>query len=268
MNSYEILRLSSNASNQEIMDAHRRLLAESQKNLSNKPDLLKLRKFSIDRARDILLDSEQRAMLDTDLSREQLEPSKHPKKSLISSILAQIWFPFWKFSEILTVIFGPAVTYLFHWTVRILRIGLVIVFIWFFGFSQHFASYRDVGFQYANIMFDDIRPFLPDVEIRDFLPAFLGGRYTYNSSACEKIRLKIVAMEAIVKEEEQKSRGAKILGFGAALVKLAQGDEERAKRYGAETAKYASEIDHDVRKAKAFLENVQIEHLECIRVPE
>ena len=268
MNSYELLGLSSNANNQEIVEAHEKLLRDSASQLKEKPDLLKLRKFSLDKARNALLDPIQRIALDDDLLSDKSRPSGGSTTLKTNKLLRAILYPFRKISTILIDIFGPAFKYLYRWLVRLLRIGLVVVSIWFIGFSSQLETYRDTAFIYANVMFDDIRPMLPNFSIRDYLPAFLGGRYTYNSSACEKIRLKVAAMEVLLEEEEKKSRGIRLLGIGAAIVKLAQGDTDRAKRYGGDAARYASKIEDDVREAKVFLQRVQIDHLECIKKPK
>ena len=267
MNSYEILGVTSAHYSRDFVQAHEKLLAKSRIDLANRPDLLKLRKFLLDNARDTLLDPVKKNKLDNELKIVNSSDDSHPStpKRLFSA--GTFLYPFRRLSIILLEIFAPIVKYLYKWLVRFLRVAFVTVLIWFLGFSSQLKDYRDQASYYVNIMYRDIKPALPNIDIYDYLPSFLGGRYTYNSSTCEKIRLKVAAMNTIIEEEEKKSKGVRILGVGAALIKLAQGDSERAKRYGGEAARYASEIDHDVKKAKAYLTNVEIEHLECITKP-
>ena len=75
-------------------------------------------------------------------------------------------------------------------------------------------------------------------------------------------------MEKIILEEEKKSEALKTLGFGAALVKLAQGDTAKAKEYGGKTSRSTSKTDNEIRSVKASLERVRIDNLECTKKPD
>ena len=74
-------------------------------------------------------------------------------------------------------------------------------------------------------------------------------------------------MEKILAEEEKKSGAMKTFGFGAAIVKLVQGDTEKAKEYGGRTAISTSKTDNEIRSVKVKLDRVRIDNLECTKKP-
>ena len=271
MNPYQILQISPSATNDEIISAHRKLNSMAAIALKDKPDLYKLRKYSLESAMNQLLDNSKRTEIDKTLKSDNKVQSPSSSKSSNSSknsVFAKIMYPFTKIFELLWFVFGPAAKYLAKIGVIGLRVGLFVFIIWSVGFAKYTEPYRKVALNYATVVYDDFGSVFPDIKYREYLPGFLGGRLTYNSSACEKIRLKIYAMEKIILEEEKKSGAMKTLGFGAALVKLAQGDTAKAKEYGGKTSRSTSKTDNEIRSVKASLDRVRIDNLECTKRPD
>lgn len=267
MNPYEILKVSPSATNDEIISANRKLHSMAAIALKDKPDLLKLRKYSLDSAMNQLLDRSTRSEIDKALESDINNQRSHDTKSSKKSKLHLIVYPFSKIIELLWFVFGPAAKYLAKIGVIGLRVSLFVVIIWSLGFAGYTESYRKVALDYASVMYDDFDSIIPDIKFREYLPGFLGGRLTYNSSACEKIRLKIAAMEKIIAEEEKKSQAMNTLGFGAALVKLAQGDTKKAKEYGGRASVSSTRTENEIRSVKVSLDRVRIDNLECTKKP-
>lgn len=268
MNPYQILQISPSATNDEIISAHRKLNSIAAIALKDKPDLYKLRKYSLELAMNQLLDNSKRTEIDKTLKSDNNIQSSSSSKSSNKSVFAIIMYPFTKIFELLWFVFGPAAKYLARIGVIGLRVGLFVFIIWSVGFAKYTEPYRKVALNYATVVYDDFGSVIPDIKYREYLPGFLGGRLTYNSSACEKIRLKIYAMEEIILEEEKKSGALKTLGFGAALIKLAQGDTAKAKEYGGKTSRSTSKTDNEIRSVKASLDRVRIDNLECTKKPD
>ena len=271
MNPYQILQISPSATKDEIISAHRKLNSMAAIALKDQPDLYKLRKYSLETAMNQLLDDSKRTQIDKTLKSDNKVQSSSSSKisnSSKKSVFAKLMYPFTKIFELLWFVFGPTAKYLARIGVVGLRVGLFVFIIWSVGFAKYTEPYRKVALNYATIMFDDFGSVIPDIKYREYLPGFLGGRLTYNSSACEKIRLKIHAMEKIILEEEKKSGALKTLGFGAAIVKLAQGDTAKAKEYGSKTSRSTSKTDNEIRSVKASLDRVRIDNLECTKKPD
>ena len=64
MNPYQILQISPSATNDEIISAHRKLNSMAAIALKDKPDLYKLRKYSLESAMNQLLDNSKRTEID------------------------------------------------------------------------------------------------------------------------------------------------------------------------------------------------------------
>jgi hypothetical protein len=268
MNPYQILQISPSATNDEIISAHRKLNSMAAIALKDKPDLYKLRKYSLELAMNQLLDNSKRTEIDKTLKSDDNVQSARSSKSSNKSVFNIVMYPFTKIVELLWFVFGPAAKYLAKIGVIGLRVGFFVFIIWSVGFAKYTEPYRKVALNYATVVYDDFGSVIPDIRYREYLPGFLGGRLTYNSSACEKIRLKIYAMEKIILEEEKKSGALKTLGFGAALIKLAQGDTAKAKEYGGKTSRSTSKTDNEIRSVKASLDRVRIDNLECTKRPD
>ena len=117
------------------------------------------------------------------------------------------------------------------------------------------------------VFVDDFGIVVPAINFRDYLPGFLGGRYTYNSLACEKIRKRIAYLDGILEEEKTKSTARKVIGFGAALSKLVQGDTAKAKEYGSRASISGDKTDREIRLYKTKLERDRTVNLECTKKP-
>ena len=267
MNPYQILQISSSANNDEIIAANRKLNSIAVIALKDKPALLKIRKNLLDSAMQQLLDQSKRNEVDKTLKTGDDIRSSGASRNSIKSILSIIIYPFAKVAELIWFVFGPTAKYLAKIGVIGLRVSLFVLIIWSVGFAGYTESYREVALDYASVIYDDFSSVVPNIKFREYLPGFLGGRLTYNSSACEKIRLKIAAMEKILAEEEKKSGAMKTFGFGAAIVKLVQGDTEKAKEYGGRTAISTSKTDNEIRSVKVKLDRVRIDNLECTKKP-
>mgnify|MGYP006096836093 CR=1 FL=1 len=267
MSPYEILQISSVATNDEVISAHAKLHSLAARLLADKPDLYKLRKHSLDSAKNRLLDLSKRAEIDKSLALAKNAGASRAINKYDKSILRLIMYPFSKLFELLWFVFGPAAKYLAKIGIVALRVSLFVFIIWSAGFASYTEPYRKVALSYAGVIYNDFGSIIPEVNFREYLPGFLGGRYTYNSLACEKIRIKIAYMEKILKEEREKSGALKTFGFGVALAKLVQGDTAKAKEYAGETSRSTSRTDNEIRMVKVQLDRQRVDNLECTKKP-
>ena len=130
MNPYQILQISPSATNDEIISAHRKLNSIAAIALKDKPDLYKLRKYSLELAMNQLLDNSKRTEIDKTLKSDNNVQSSSSSKSSNKSGFAIIMYPFTKIFELLWFVFGPAAKYLARIGVIGLRVGLFVFIIW------------------------------------------------------------------------------------------------------------------------------------------
>jgi len=267
---YQILGIHSLATDIDIVRAHNRLEIEITRLYKDQPHVYKIRKMELDSARNTLLDSSKRAKIDRDIIDKSKDATTRSGYGFLLNIVSlhSLMVPFRKLGLLLWYIFGPSLKRIASALVGFSRVAIVVLLVWSIAFAPFSETYRNKVLSFTSVVYNDFQSVMPDINVRQYLPEFLGGRYTYNSMACEKIRLKFALAQELIDAEGSYLKGANLIGLGAAFSKLVQGDTNKAKEYGARTSLFTAKRDKELAKAKIYIRKVKIDQLECVRKPK